>query len=369
MTIALDATGLDTLSQYRGIGVYTRGLFAGMRELGKTQHLLQVRLTQSLTRWLSYDNDKFLIYRPSRRSMFHLVNQSLAWELRHIDGLELYHACQLEAVCSSNNFPTVVTVHDLIPVIFTKQYGRLRSHLWHYYRRRLNSVTRIIAPSNSTKQDIIRISQIDPNKIIVIPNGYDKQTFNRSNISYSKPVFLPDAYFVCVGAWDARKNLRGTMTAYAEACRELDQYLVFVGKRTEDEKIQIHRFADQLNISDRILDIGYIDDEVMVQCLGHATALVFLSLYEGFGLPALEAMAVGCPVVASNLSSVPEVCGDAAIYASPYNSQDCAEALRRIARDAELSKTLSDRGLRRAANFSWRRVAKETWQVYKDVIS
>jgi len=291
------------------------------------------------------------------------------------DGLlsdaELFHATE-HLLLPLRSTPTVLTVHDLIFRHLSEHHKPLNR--WYlnltmplYCRR----ASHIIAISRCTERDLIAAYGLPPEKITVIYEAADPRFGPRPPevVAATRARYgLPDRYLLFVGAIEPRKNLARLLAAFEAIHAEgLSDALVIVGKRGwlyDDFFARLERSS----VRDAVILPGYVPDEDLPTIYAGAQALVFPSLYEGFGLPVLEAMACGTPVVASNASSLPEVGGAAALYFSPTDVEAMAEALRRLLRDVDLRGSMRMAGLNRAAEFSWRGTASRTRTVYDAVL-
>jgi glycosyltransferase involved in cell wall biosynthesis len=266
----------------------------------------------------------------------------------------------------------VLTVHDLIFRHLPEHHKRLnrwylRASLPLYCRR----ADRIIAVSEATRQDLIAAYDLPPAKVRVIHEAAAprfRPTSDAVQTGVRVRYGLPARYLLYVGTLEPRKNLTRLLRVWAPLRRSGDvPPLVLIGARGW----LIDDFFAALARSDVREDVilpGYIADADLPAVYGGATAFVFPSLYEGFGLPPLEAMACGTPVACSNTSSMPEVVGDAAVIFDPRDEGAMTEALRQLAADADLRAELRARGLRRAAEFSWARAAQETVALYQELL-
>jgi glycosyltransferase involved in cell wall biosynthesis len=268
--------------------------------------------------------------------------------------------------------PTVLTIHDLIYRLFPAHHKRL--NYWYlnlamplYVRR----ASHIIAVSENTRSDLMRLYGTSAEKISVV---YEAPSPNfapqsEARIKAVREKFrLPDRYLVTLGTIEPRKNLPRLVEALA-ALRRDDPglHLVVIGAKGwlyEDFFSAIHAF-DQ---ADAVVLPGFVPDGDLPALLGGALAAVQPSLYEGFGLPVLEAMACGTPVACSATSSLGEIAGDAALTFDPEAVDEIVGALGRLTADPGLRDSLRDGGLDRAARFSWERAAAETWAVYQGVL-
>jgi glycosyltransferase involved in cell wall biosynthesis len=283
----------------------------------------------------------------------------------------LFHATE-HLLLPLRSAPTVITVHDLIFRHLPEHHKRLNR--WYlnltlplYCRR----ATHVIAISESTRSDLVAAYGLPPERITVIHEAanprFRPQPPDRV-AEVRREYGLPERYLLFVGTIEPRKNLTRLLHAFEPFHAEgLTDALVVVGKRGwlyGDFFAELERSP----VREAVILPGFVPDEHLPAVYAGAQALVFPSLYEGFGLPALEAMACGTPVACSDTSSLPEVSGDAALYFDPVSERAIVETLRRLLSDAELRDELARRGLERATHFSWDRVATETEAVYQAVM-
>ena len=265
--------------------------------------------------------------------------------------------------------PTVLTVHDLIFRHLPQHHKPLNRWYLNFalplYCRR---ATHIIAVSQATKRDLIAAYHLPPEKITVIHEAADPRFAPSSPekvASVRKRHSLPERFMLYVGTIEPRKNLTRLLRVWARLYQAGEvPPLVIAGKRgwLSDDFFQA---LEACPARQAVRLTGYVADEDLPALYTAAEFFVFPSVYEGFGLPPLEAMACGTPVVCSNVSSLPEVVGKAALTCDPYDEAALAEALRLLHRDRELRAHLREKGLARAARFSWQRAARETWDVYQ----
>lgn len=235
----------------------------------------------------------------------------------------------------------VTTYHDLIPLKFPEWSNH---KIISVHKRRLElvqqEVDKVIAVSNSCKSDLLEVSKIPEKKIVVIYEGVDNSftQFSEAEIKEFKTKWgLPDKYVLAVGGIGARKNLPRIKQA------SQGHHLVILGEIT-----------------------GITQSDVPL-VFASSEGLMYMSLYEGFGLPILEAMACGVPVLTSNVSSMPEISKDAALLANPYDVSDMKGKLTLLLEDIELRRELIKRGLKRAKMFTWEKCAEQTCQIYKEL--
>lgn len=267
---------------------------------------------------------------------------------------------------------SVVTVHDLGYLRFPEAHSRSRwwhLHLSTQFNARVACL--VIADSIATRDDLERFYGVSPKKVRIVHLGRGQQfrpLMPEEASAIRQKYGLPDSYLLAVGTLQPRKNLARLFDAFALARPSLPPgtRLAVAGARGFAAG-EVERRAGELGESVRFL--GYVPEADLPSLMGAATALVFPSLYEGFGLPALEAMACGTPVVCSNTSSLPEVVGDAARFVDPADAESIASGLVAVAGDADLRARLRAAGLVRASGFSWERAAAAALRVIEEASS
>jgi glycosyltransferase involved in cell wall biosynthesis len=272
--------------------------------------------------------------------------------------------------------PTVVTVHDLIPLIVPAYRGSLLVRL---YTRLVAAAARkaeaIITVSQASEQDIVRHLHIPPERIHVTYEAAG-ETFqpveDEAQLAAVRQKYaLPKRYLLYLGGFDQRKNVSTVVRAFALLInRQPQARLVIAGKlpgRASPMFLAPCCLVEELGVEERVIFTGWVAEEDKPALLSGATAFVFPSLYEGFGLPPLEAMACGTPAIASNRSSLPEVVGEGGILVKPTDVEALAEAMESLLVDDALRAELRRRALAQAAKFSWKQTALETLAVYRKV--
>lgn len=289
-----------------------------------------------------------------------------------LPGAELFHATE-HLLMPLHHTPCVLTIHDLAFRIFPHCHKPLNYAFLNLamplFIRRANS---IIAVSRSTKQDLVRLYGVDPNRIKVIYEAADHQfqpqpmeTIEHMRRKYS----LTEPFVLCVSTIEPRKNLIRLLEAWQMVIRKPKHpgvRLVIVGKKGWLYQ-PFFRRLEELGLDRKVILLGHVPDVDLPALYSAAMLFVFPSLYEGFGLPPLEAMACGVPVICSNASSLPEVTGDAALLVDPLDVEALAEAMDRVLTDEALRAGMRERGLRQAAKFSWEDAARRTSQVYESL--
>jgi glycosyltransferase involved in cell wall biosynthesis len=256
---------------------------------------------------------------------------------------------------------SVVMVHDFIPLRFPNRFSPLIPYHRYYVPQVLKQAKHIICNSQSTADDIIKFCRISSSKISPILLGYDSQHFQASSKPDQRSQNPP--YFLYIGRHDPYKNISRVIFAFADLQFQCDYQLWLSGPTDKRYTPALKKQVQELGISDRVKFLDYVPYDDLPKIISGAIALVFPSLWEGFGLPVLEAMACGTPVITSNLSSLPEVTGDAAILIDPYRVAEITDAMQAIANDSGLRSQLSQLGLQRATQFSWQKTGQATAEV------
>jgi glycosyltransferase involved in cell wall biosynthesis len=281
----------------------------------------------------------------------------------HTNG-DVYHFLNPVAIPTNLNGKMIVTILDMIPQLFPKDLPLFQHKVFMNAMKRVQKMNpHIITISESAKNDILNYFDFDESKVDVVPCGIDKIIIGEKQSVSEHPY----PYFFYIGAIEHRKNILRMLDAFgATAEKYADVRLIISGSKTQHpdiaEAIDMHKYRD------RIILTGYVSEEEKTNLFENAAAFLFPSHYEGFGLPVLEAMACGCPVITSNVSSLPEVTGDAGILIDPKNTEQLIFEMERVLLSTSLQSDLRQKGLERAKLFSWDRTAEMTEQVYKKVM-
>ncbi len=272
---------------------------------------------------------------------------------------------------------TVVTIHDIHPVLLSDHwwapgtrtsYLALRAHI----PLALSRASRIVTPSAYVKDTICERFRVPAERIVAIPHGVDPFFLASPTADEMRAAARrvgAEQFFLYVGALAPHKNLAGLVRAFARLRRETSDgvRLVVVGQPVgRYRELEILPLVERLALAERVILAGYVDDTLLRALYRGALALVLPSFGEGFGLPVLEAMACGTPIITSAVSALPEVAGDAALYVNPRSTGEIAAAMEGLQADEALRRGLSARGSARAASFTWERAAREILRVYRE---
>jgi len=290
--------------------------------------------------------------------------------------IDVFHSPDFFIPLSTNNCKAIVCFHDLIPYFYPDLCRRsIKSKLHPIYKQIIQvnakKATRIITVSRHSEKDIIRAFPSEMDKVELIYNGIgdefkindDSEAIERIKRKYG----IHKMSILYAGRQDPSKNLVGLVKTFAKLRKKMVCCLVIAGRR-DKRYPEPYNLVKKLHLEEDVIFTGYLESEDLTLLYNACDLFVFPSLYEGFGLPPLESMACGTPVVCSNASSLPEVVGDAAVLINPKDIAGMAEAMHRVLSDQRLREELVSKGLKRVKLFSWKRTAQKTLEIYKKCV-
>lgn len=368
--IAIDASRANAKTR-TGVEWYAYHVIQGLKEIIPDDYRVVLYSREPLRDGLEtlppHWEHKVLEWRPKR----FWTQIRLSWEVfRHPPDLLFVPAHVLPAVLPKRS---VTTVHDVAFMERGRGYsphGALYLRMAAYHAA--HGADLLLTVSEFSKREILKALRIAPDDVRVTHLGYDAELFGdvpegeleRVRAKYG----LAEPYFLFVGRLETKKNIEGMLAAFAEFRKECeDAELVLVGKRGRGGYAAMTRLEARPEAA-HVHELGYAETCDLPGLYAAATALLFPSRYEGFGIPAIESMACGTPVIASDTTSLPEVCGPAGYYVNPDDVGGIAEAMCRMIREPSLRKRLSVQGKERAAGFRWEDTARRTWEALRDVI-
>lgn len=348
MNIAIDTTPLTSGHAGRGVGVYTRNLTEALQKYG--------------------DKHSYSFFTRGQ----HVPKHADIVHYPYFDPFFLTLPMQ-------KNIPTVVTVHDLIPLVFPDKFpaGFRGTVKWQLQKFALRRTDRIIAVSRCSKRDVERLTGIDEKKIDVVysaaTGGYKHVADANALGTLKKKYSLPDSYFLYVGDVNWNKNIAGLLRAFGKFLNQSHRYhLVLVGKPflngSLKETSEIRSLIQELRLEDHIMYTGYATDEEVAGLYSMAVCSLEPSYYEGFGLPVLESMASGCPVLVADNSSLKEIAGPSVLIQADDVGSIAGGMHRIVSLSSEARKKLIADGITWSRKFSWEKTAKETIAVYEKVL-
>lgn len=268
--------------------------------------------------------------------------------------------------------PSVVTIHDLSFLEYPEAFSwRVRTVLTALVPGSVRRAARVIAVSDWTKRDLIRRYSVPEDQIVVTKEAPAPEFKQISDATQrALPEGVREPFVLAVGNLEPRKNLARLIEAFGVLVRQrgFSGSLVLVGK-SDARSGPVVRIVRERGLETRIVFTGFVSQSTLTLLYNRAALFVYPSLYEGFGLPPLEAMACGCPVVASNVTALPETLGDAALLVDPLSISAMVEAMASVLEGPPMARALREKGLKQARRYSWKQTAAQTREVYTDVLS
>lgn len=352
-TIIVNATNIGY--KFHGIGVYSLNLLKELCKLktdlnfiiyvnnNAASHLNEINFPENfMIKWVSKSLSPDYGFRGHIKRLFFSNWLSLKYS-----SFLIFNTSQLEI-----NFfraEQVITIHDIIPLLFKKYHKKQYLYYRFLLKFGLKRARFILTPSNFSKKTLQNIYKIPDSKIRVIHNGADTAG-RKENINFEKS---EKPFLLYIGRICKMKNIKGVIESFGKVAGKIPHNLIIVGNN-EISFIEEFYFAKiDHNLKDRIIYKENISEAEKHYLFKNAAMMIFPTFYEGFGLPPIEAMAYGCPVIVSNNSSLPEICGDAAYYINPQNLTDISEAILKLIDNPELRNTLITKGKERALHFKW----------------
>jgi len=363
MRILLDLRCLETGSVTRGLGRHTRELARVVRDQAPfSVRVAGLSFTGAAARELSLED----VRHPGPRRGITLSDRWLLPRLLRHEEVDLYHAPAFGLPARGvAGIALVLTVHDLIADVLPESVPlRARAAFRRIYRSAAVA-DRVIAVSETTRRDLLERYPLPAERVVVIGNGVSAPF-----AAHGRPAGRPrDPFLLYVGGLDPSKNVPFLLEVLAEVRRQVPTMRLALAGETGPRQEAIRERARGAGLAEAVDLLGFVEDARLAAAYGDAAAFLFPSLYEGFGLPPLEAMAARCPVVASPGGALPEVLGDAAWIAPLGDAAAWARAVVTLHRDVGRRRALVEAGAARAASFTWEAVGRKTWDVYRALLS
>ncbi|MDS0528119.1 glycosyltransferase family 4 protein [Clostridium sp. SHJSY1] len=372
MKLLIDSRSIN-LHSGSGIGTYTKNLVSNLLDIDKNDNFNLI--------WTGNELDE---YNRSNVDITHISGRYGGfYEAYYIPNLiknkeiELYHIPQNGIGFPFDyNLNVVVTIHDLIPFIMPETVGI------GYLNRFLKDMPKIIeytkgiiTVSEFSKRDILRFFPSFPEeKIFVTPlatnTQYKPLSKNHCKKYLKENYQIEGPYILYVGGFSKRKNVKALITSFASIHKDLKKpHKLLIAGSLRDEGELLKTLVNSLGLQDTIIFTGYLPDEVLPIFYSGSEAFVYPSLYEGFGLPPLEAMSCRTPVITSNLTSIPEVTSDSALLIDPLNSDELEYSLLKLLNDESLKEEFREKGYKKSLQFSWTKTAQKTIEAYNSLVN
>ncbi len=376
MKICIDARPLQNANKTRGPGVHIKNVLQQMSRLDQEDEFILITQKGKELAPLFRNESRIETFRPDRPNRLNwIADHILLSSLVRQSGAQVFLATDFNSYLVPPPGVKVVSIlYDVIPLLFPEVMAQQPISIrigWPINFRKLKQSDALIAISAATRDDAVKVLGLDPARITVIYPAVNHDLFNptcamlpAARESVRKRYGIVGDYLLYVGDVDWRKNLIRVLEAFVATPDSVR--LVLAGKKALLYP-PLHEQIRSLGLENRVILTGFVSDEDLPVLYGNALALLFPSLYEGFGLPVAEAMACGCPVITSNVSSLPEVAGDAALLVDPTSVDEISAAMKLIVEDRTLREQLANAGIRQAAHFSWERHAAEVLAILRKV--
>ena len=368
-TVVVNATNIGY--KYHGIGVYSLNILTELTKLQTDLNFI-VYLNKSCKEQIDKINfpENFKLkwvsslISPDRKFKGHILRliYSNLISLKHWNYLQ-YNTSQLEINFFRKN--QVVTIHDVIPLLFPQYHKKQYLYFKLILKYGLKYARFVLTPSAHSKELLKKIYQLPNERIKYIHNGANTLKLIMKNIEYKGE----ENFILYLGRINRMKNIQGMLKAFDIISSKIEEKLVIVGNDESELKREIYLAKLKESTVNKIVFKKNITEDEKCRLMRNASLFLYATLYEGFGLPPVEAMACGCPVVASNNSSLPEVCGDAAYYVNPNSHSEIADGILNVLNNAALRNKMINKGITNSLRFNWSFSTKEHLRVIEHVIS
>lgn len=370
--------GIDAKRAFRnfsGLGNYSRALIHGLSRLYPyNQYFLYTPDYDGEGKWLDFSKgDNIKIVKPC--GLYQAIPQAL-WRSAGItsnlkrDKIDLFHGLSGELPIINLSIPKVVTMHDVIFLRYPQYYKSLDRYIYEKkFRQACKNADKIIAISKQTADDLISFMDADPAKIEIVYQGCDKIFYTPPTTEKMRLVKekynLPDKFIVNVGTIETRKNLINVVKALKELPHEIK--LVALGRATPYLE-EVNHAVKELGLQERVQIIHNASFQDFPAIYKQAVVLTYVSVFEGFGIPVLEGLTIGTPVITSNLSSMPEAGGDAALYVDPLNPQEIAAHINMLLSSPTIVESIVEKGKMHAGKFKEEEVVSNVHKIYASLL-
>lgn len=358
-----------------GIGNYAHNLIKNLIKFKKYGNISLIHYNK--TQDTIYDNVNDIVIPKIAPLLTNLIGMPYAINKADIDILHApsHGYMQTSSFFFNGGVKKILTIHDLTPLLFPETHSKETLFFWNSTLKLIkNRADIIIVDSKNTKNDCIMHLGISDERIKVVHLAADskyKPINNKENIEkeLKNKYNLKFPFILYVGTLERRKNISTLIKAFYKLKKNSVKHKLVIAGGKGWKYNEIFETIDKLGLKNDVIFTGYVPDEDLVKLYNAADLFVYPSLYEGFGLPPLEAMACGCPVITSNASSLPEVVGNAGIMVDPYNFDILYEKICEVLSNNGFRDELRKKSLNRAKLFSWEKTAEETCKIYEEVLN
>jgi len=360
-----------------GIGNYAASLLRHMVSQAQDVSFTVLRHPCACASIVRGDRVRELTLIPGETKSIDTLLRSSA--VRHLSGHDLFHS-PADMVPPRLPCPFVVTMHDMMWLEAPRLASgflpvRIPMHGWYraHYGHSIRNARRVIAISQSTADAIGRLFPTQKHKVRVVRHGLDHDRFHPSHVPGRATLdpYVPEGhpFALVVGQGSPYKNHENIIRAFLRATRDQPGHRLVLVRRFARVDLRMRRLLSRPHVRQKVIVHPFVPEDVLLALYRHARALLLVSHYEGCGMPAMEAMALGTPVVGSHAPAVLETTGDAALHAESMDVADIADKIRQVMDDETLRRHLTEAGRQRVAAFSWERCARETLAVYREAVS
>jgi glycosyltransferase involved in cell wall biosynthesis len=340
----------------------------------------QISIAEFQNKILSNFPYNSVLQKAFKRLFYQLNSSEIRFKEQILDNSSLYHSpyfpipAQIQA---RKKLKKLITIHDLIPIKYPQFFENRNDNVVHKIIQSIQIDNFAVCVSEATKADLLEVSGLDEAQVFVVPLAasttlfypvLDHEIIVKTLLKYAIP--SNQSYFLSISTLEPRKNIDTIINSFSDLIlqEKLDDLnLVLVGTKGWDFDNIFEASNLSPQIKDKIIFTGYVPDKDLAALYSGAIGFVYLSICEGFGLPPLEAMQCGTPVICSNTTSIPEVVGNAGILVSPMNKYAISQAMLNLYKNIHLRDELKSKSLLRASHFSWNKFANQTWEVYKKI--
>ncbi|MEY7999350.1 glycosyltransferase family 4 protein [Clostridium sp. Mt-5] len=371
MKIAVDARGINWYKG-TGIGTYTEKILKFMIK-NHMENFYNIYWSGNNYKNFRQDNTKIIM--ASKRQHRFFEQYYFPTNLKK-ETVDIYHIPQNGIGISENiSCKKIVTIHDLIPYVLPETVGK--GYLGKFLKEMpniINLADGIITVSNCSKKDILKFFPIDENKIFITPLAADDKykPLEKDKCKHAIKIKynIENPFILYIGGFSPRKNVSSLITAFSKVHKNLDRNydLIIVGSNKDDLDM-LKNLSTDLNIKENVKFTGFVEEKMLPVFYNACDTFIYPSLYEGFGLPPLEAMSCGTPVITSDVSSIPEVVGDGGILINPFDIKSLMYSIEALLNDESIREELSLKALKQASKFSWEKTSENTINAYNKILN
>ncbi len=370
--ICIDLRVSQKSSKFTGVGIYAKCLAQALLTIESEFEFIFLVL-KGYPLPFSISSDKLItVFRPRKPESFQEIYDMffLRYTLKK-NNISLFHSTVPGLINSSKDLPVVITVHDIIPdlirlentgSIIARGLYKLKMHL-------VSKASYIVTDSEATRVDLCDFYKISKNRVSSVYLGSQFNNLDYTTVRNSSKSCHDRPYLLYLGGFNFRKNVKAILQAFSMLIKDFSEVdLLVAGKPSQSQALELEKLCLTLNLGNRVVWLGFVPDNELPNLYVWSKGFVYPSLYEGFGIPVLEAMQFGSPVITSDRGSIPEIVGNAGLVIDPRSEVNIYEAMKKLLLDKDLQVHLRKMGFEQAGKFAWRKCAIETVASYKQAL-